>query len=192
MTRKNKRKKSLVPLRLQIPLAVVLGILFLLLLNARLKGRRDAGGIPLPAVEEKAAAADIATVDCDRRITSLIDKISAEAPSDQREEEPLPELAGDPFVKPERTARRRALNGLNPLCGEDNEVERSREAFMSSLVLQATLIDGDMNLALINDKLLAQSDTIGPFNIVKIGERAALLSDESGTVLLKMKGDDTL
>ena len=192
MTRKNKRRKSLVPLRLQIPLAVVLAILFLFLLNARLRGRRDAGGVLVPAVEEKAAAADMAPVDCDRRISSLIDKISAEAPSDKREEEPLPELAGDPFVKPDRTAKRRARNGLDPLCGEDNEANQSREAFMNSLILQATLIDSDMNLALINGKLLAESDMIGPFNIVKIGERVAFLSDESGNVLLKMKGDDTL
>ena len=61
---------------------------------------------------------------------------------------------------------------------------------MESLTLQATLIDGDRRFVLINGTLFAEEDSIGAFKIVEIGERAASLKDDRGSVLLKMEGDD--
>ena len=194
MTGKNKSKRSLVPLRLQIPLAVLLGIVFVFLLNARFRGGRVGQSVSVPAVGDKAAAADVTAVEPDQRIGLLIDKISAEGLTGTLEDETLPDLAGDPFLKPDRSAAKGRLHGPDSRghAQEGDDDGRSREELIKSLTLTATLIDSGTNLALINGMLRGENDMIGPFNVVKIQERAAFLRDDSGTVLLKMKGDDTL
>ena len=192
MSNKARRSKSIVPFKLQVPLAVVLAVVFIFLLNARLRGGRHDNGMRVPAVEDKVACADPTVVDCEQRVGLLVDKITAQEPRGQFEEEPLPDLAGDPFVKPDSAAARRASDEHGSQREEQKNRYQSREAFIESLTLQATLVDGDANLALINGTLLTENDTLGPFRVVKIEERTALLSDEAGNVLLTMKGDDTL
>jgi len=189
MSNKTGRKKSIVPLKLQVPLAVVLAVVFVFLLNSRLRGSRQDNNVEVPALEEKVASADVTELDCEQRLDWLMDRIATPELCGRSEEEPLPELAGDPFVKPDRAGDG---NRTDAQRGEPGDRYRSREDFIESLTLQATLVDGDRNLALINDTLLAEKDTIGPFNIVRIGERTVVLSDETGNVLLTMKGDDTL
>ena len=137
--------------------------------------------------------AEVLPGDSERRVEVLIDKVSDEKP--KREHSPLPALAWDPFAKPERPHNRAAFN-------ETEEVQRamerdvydgqSREQFVESLTLQATLIDGNRRFVLINDTLFAEEDNIGAFKIVEIGERAASIDDGRGSILLEMEGDDLL
>jgi|GEM_PF-2612604 len=191
MSSKAGRKKSIVPLKLQVPLAVVLAVVFIFLLNARLRGGRHDSGVRVPAVQDKVACADATVADCEQRLGVLMEKITARKPRGQLHAEPPPDLAGDPFVKPHRAAVGDRIDEHDPQRAEPKERRQSREAFIESLTLQATLVDGDANLALINGTLLTENDTMGPFSVVKIEERTALLSDVTGTVLLTMKGDDT-
>ena len=187
MARKTKRKKSVVPLRLQIPLAILLGIVFIFLLKARLTGRRTAEGRPAPAAQDEVVTAEAESSDSERRVDALIDKITQEEPEPEREV--LPRLAGDPFAKPRRPVGQ--LVAGNPGAAQQAQDDRrSRDQFVESLTLQATLIDGDKKFVLINGTLFAEKDSIGAFKIVEIGERAASLKDDRGTVLLKMKGED--
>jgi hypothetical protein len=192
MSKKAGKKKGIVPLKLQVPLAVVLAIVFVFLLNARLKGGRNGDAMPVPPVDDKVAAADTSVFDCGQRVALLMDKISAEQPRGRLDGEPLPDLAGDPFVKPDNAAAGTGIDEHDPQRAEQRNRYQSREAFIESLTLQATLVDGDANLALINGTLVAENDMMGSFSVVEIEERTALLSDETGNVLLTMKGDDTL
>ena len=193
MASKKKSKKSVIPLKLQIPFAILLGIVFVLLLNSRLKGLRNDKGTPAPGSTNTVETAEVLPGDSEQRVEILIDKVSDEKP--KREHSPLPALASDPFAKPERPYRKAAGN-------EPEEVKRamerevydgqSREQFVASLTLQATLIDGDRRFVLINDTLFAEKDNIGAFKIVEIGERAAFIDDGRGSMLLEMEGDDLL
>ena len=188
MARKKKSKKSVVPLKLQIPLAILLGIVFIFLLKGRLSGRSTAEGRPAPAVPDEVVTAEVESSDSERRVDALIDKITRDEPEPEREV--LPRLAGDPFAKPRRPVGRVVAG--NPGAARDDEAYdgRSRDQFVEGLTLQATLIDGDKKFVLINGTLFAEKDCIGAFKIVEIGERAASLRDDRGSVLLKMKGDD--
>jgi len=193
MAGKKKSKKSVVPRKLQIPFTIVLGTVFIFVLSSRLKGRRTAEGTPAPAASDEVVTAEVGPSDSERRVDALIDKIAQAEPKPQREDEVLPRLAGDPFVKPPRPPERVASGGSKAVrrAQEDDAYDgRSREQFVESLTLQATLIDGDKRFVLINGTLFAEKDSIGAFRIIQIGERAASLSDDRGSVLLKMKGDD--
>ena len=192
MSHKAGRNKSIVPPKLQVPLAVVLAIVFIFLLSARLKGASDNDGPRVPTVEDKAASAHAVVRDDGHRIALLMDKINARERYEELDDEPLQELAGDPFVKPGRAAAGNTPEGDDMGRAEHRDRYQSREAFIESLTLQATLVDGDANLALINGMLVTENDTMGPFSVVKIEERTAFLSDETGSVLLTMKGDETL
>ncbi len=199
MNSKNKEKKSAIPPKLQISLAIVLGIVFMFLLTARLRGR-----LPSPAVNDEPSSDETAAMTSrQRRVGLLIDEISGkEEGSGNATEQELPELPSDPFAEPDRTTSRGVLSKLGRLPrglrsqqrgGEDNGGEydgKSREEFIESLALQATLRDGNLRIALISGKLCAENCTIGRFKLVKVGERVALLSDDTGNVLLRMKGDD--
>jgi hypothetical protein len=188
MASKSKGKKSIFPLKLQIPLAILLGIVFILMLNAKLKGRRTAQGEP-----DNAVTAQVASTDSEHRVDELLDMISKEKPKSERERGPLPDLPGDPFAKPKRPPKT-ILPGdpehLNGTQEDDAFGGQSREGFVGSLTLRATLIDGDKKFVLINDTLYGENDTIGAFKIVEIRERSATLKDDRGPVLLEMKGDD--
>ena len=193
MASKKKSKKSVVPHKLQIPLAILLGIVFIFVLNSRLKGRRTAQGASAPATQDEVVTADVAVSDSGRWVDALIDKITNEEP--KREHVTLPDLAADPFVKPDRRPKKFLHSGSEHAQRpqeNDTYAGQSREQFLESLTLQATLIDGHERFALINDTLYGESDTIGAFKIVRIGERAASLKDNCGRVILKMKGDDLL
>ncbi len=195
MARKNKIRKSVVPLKLQIPLAIVLGIVFIVVLNSRLRDRRSTEGRPASAAPDEVVTAGVESGDPERRVDALIDKITGEEPNHQRDDEILPRLAGDPFVKPKRPSGRDSASypeHSNGAQEKDAYDGRSRDQFVQSLALQATLIDGDRRFVIINGTLFAEKDTIGAFKIAEIGERAASLTDERGSVLLKMKGDDLL
>jgi len=191
MARKKKSRKSVVPHKLQIPLAIVLGIVFILMLNSRLKSRRTAEGRPAPAARDEVVPAEVQSSGSESRVDVLIDKLTQNHAKPEREV--LPRLPGDPFVKPKRPAGR-ISNGdpehSNRAQEQDVYDGQSRDQFLQSLTIQATLIDGDKRFVLINGTLFAEKDSIGAFKIVEIGERAASLSDERGSVLLKMKGDD--
>ena len=116
--------------------------------------------------------------------------ISKEKPKSEHERGPLPDLPGDPFAKPKRPPKTILPGDPEHLNGTQEDDGQSRDQFVQSLMLQATLIDGDKKFVLINDTLYGENDTIGAFKIVEIGERSATLKDDRGPVLLEMKGDD--
>lgn len=190
MARKKKSKRSIVPLKLQIPLAIVLGIVFILMLNAKLKGRRTAQGAPAPDEPDNTVTAQVASTDSEHRVDELLDMISNEKPKSERERGLLPDLPGDPFAKPKRKPKAILPDDPEYLNGTQLADGQSRDQFVQSLTLQATLIDGDKKFVLIGDTLYGENDTIGAFKIVEIRERSATLKDDRGPVLLEMKGDD--
>lgn len=202
MSSKNRRKKSIVPPKVQIPLTIVLGIVFIFLLTARLRDRGTAGSAVPSAVGAEPSGAQTAKASSSQlRINSLIDKIAGdeqEGDADATLQE-TPEPPSDPFVEPDG---RGALNKLGRLSrefrsqqrgGEDSGGEnerRSREEFIRSLTLEGTLRDGNVGIAVISGKLYAEDDNVGRFKLVRVGERIAFLADDAGNVRLKMKGDD--
>jgi hypothetical protein len=189
MMARKKSKKSVVPRKLQVPLAILLGIVFIFLLKGRLSGRSAAEGEAAPAARDEVVTAEVGPTDSERRVDDLIDKITQDEPEPEREV--LPRLAGDPFAKPPRPAARVSGTPDAHRHEQDDAYDgRSRDQFVEGLNLQATLIDGDKRFVLINGMLFAEKDRIGAFKIVEIGERAASLRDDRGSVLLKMKGDD--
>jgi len=106
-----------------------------------------------------------------------------------------PEGLYDPFGKPDMTAGRGPLTARQRRDRDDEGAlheKRSREELISSLVLQGTVVGGDARLALIDGRLFAENDAVGRFRIVRIGELTALLTDDVGDVMLKMKGADEL
>lgn len=195
MRSKNKEKKSVLASKLQIPVAIVLGIAFICLLSARLKGRGTAQGAPVPTVEDEQVTPRVTAADSRRRVQELLDKIGEMESQDEREPGWLPDLPGDPFADPYGPPLRIAASDVGRRLGEqeqDANDEQARARFLDGLTLQATLMDGNARLAFIDDTLFAENDTIGAFKIVGIRERAAFLDDGGGIVVLKMKGDDLL
>jgi hypothetical protein len=195
MSSKRETGKSVVPRKLQIPLAIILGALFVFLLTARLRGRESAQGAPVPSADGEATATQTATADSQHRVDALIEKINEEEPRrhDERGSGSPPNLVGDPFLVPQKSSARVVAGKLGdrPRSQEEQNAE-ARARFVESLTLQATLIDGDSRFALIDGTLFAENDSVGAFKIVGIGERSAFLDDGHGTAFLKMKGDDLL
>lgn len=194
MRSKNKKKKRVLPAKLQIPLAIVLGIAFIFLLNARLKGRGTAQGAPVPTVEDDQVNPRVTAADSRRRVQELLDKIGEMESEDESEPGSLPDLVGDPFADPYGPPLRIAASdlGRGRQQEQDADDKQARAKFLDDLTLQATLMDGNARLAFIDDTLFAENDTIGAFKIVGIRERAAFLDDGGGIVILNMKGDDPL
>lgn len=196
MKSKSKGKKSVIPARLQIPLTIVLGLVFVLVLSARLRGRGTAAQEAADlAAGDSQVTADATAADSQHRVDALIDKISEEAPEHEQERETgsVPVLPVDPFADPYGPPVRTAAGtAASRQRAQDEQDEEARASFVEGLTLQATLIDGEDKFAFIDDTLFYKNDTIGAFRIVAIGERAALLDDGNGPVLLEMKGDDLL
>ena len=202
MKSRSKAKRSIVPFKFQIALAVLLGIAFIVLLTARLKGRGNTEGASPPA-EGRASIDETLSAGTGQRIELLINEISSsETASHGQDLRAAPQLSSDPFIEPDKKARSSARDGLARLSraldprqraeehGSDAYARQSREEFIANLTLQATLIDGNVRFALIDGKLFAENDHVGRFKIARIGERVVLLSDDIGSILLKMKGDD--
>lgn len=201
---KKKKKRSAILLKLQIPVAIVLGIVFVFLLNARLRGSRAAGGAEQRPANDAAVIEETVEVNSDgRRIDSLLDTISGEGREDSSHAttDEMPGLRSDPFADPKATAGTGVIGRLRQISGEilsqrgsEDDRERyggkTREDFIETLTLQATLKDGDLGIAMINDRLYAESFSVGPFRLLRVGERVALLADDAGRVLLTMKGDE--
>jgi len=188
MADKKKSKKGIVPLKLQIPFAMVLGIVFIFLLTSRLRDRRTAQGAPAATEPDEMVTSEVARTDSEHRVAELLDKISRQEPEIERG--PLPLLSNDPFARPKRSSI--VSEHVQGAQKDDAYGGQSREAFVGALTLRATLIDGDQRFVLINDTLYCENDTIGAFKIVEIRERSAALNDDRGPVLLEMKGDDLL
>jgi hypothetical protein len=111
MKSKSNKKKSVVPAKMQIPIAIILGIVFICLLNAKLKGRGTAQGAPVPTVEDEQGTPRVTASDSRRRVQELLDKISEMESQDEREPGWLPDLSGDPFADPYGPPARTVASG---------------------------------------------------------------------------------
>jgi len=207
MSSSHKKEKSIIPVKWQIPFVLVLAVVFVLALTSTIRRVQAAKQRPQPEPANLAAlAGETDTADPTGRMRVLIESMR-----NQREEVTaavlLPaERLYDPFVVPEikvsdrKSGESRTQSQAKTIVEQQRQAEeeekerlykeRQRERFITGLVLQGTLLDGDSRLALISGNLLAEKDLIERFRIVTVGAREVLLRDEYGDVILKLKEGD--
>jgi len=209
MSSSRKKRKSLIPAKWQIPFALVLAVVFVVMLTSMIKRVRASKRRSEPQPESLAmSSVETDTADPTGRMRALIESMR-----NQREELTAAVLLSadqinDPFVEPkikaghdksdESGAQTQAkVIAEQQRQAEEEEKERlykdgQRELIVRGLVLQGTLLDGDARLALISGNLLAEKDRIERFRIVEVGAREVLLRDRYGDVTLKLKEGDKL
>ena len=202
MTDKPKGKKSVLPLKLQVLIAVVLGTLFIFLLVSRLKGMRPDEVTESPTkTEESSIKEEPGASHPNPEIDIFIEKLSREQEEKNISHLPSPDSLSDPFTEPARRSEGilskvgQMLPMLESLPDtiqkDDHENDRqSREEYINSLSLKGTLIDGNARFAVINSRLYAENDDLGKFKITRIEERAVLIEDGIGDVMIRMGEDD--
>jgi len=202
------KKKSIIPPKLQVPVTVVLGLMFILMLGVQLKRAQTSKRKPptdaATAVTTETSPEQRDVADAKQRLDVLVRRISSVARPEEHEVAAPSRPRWDPFVRPESvdTKIRRAKGDTLNAQPESEQGARvrnrdlyggqSREQLIERLTIQGTVLDGNARLAIIDGRMFAQGDHLGPFRIVRIGECSALLRDNNGDELIKMKGDEEL
>jgi hypothetical protein len=190
--------KELIPRKVQMPLALFLGILLLIVLVWRFGGRRGpspAEGAPTPKEAEEAAVSveDLSQLLGDLKMDGGSRGVFAhEAPPLERNPFLMgPEPAAPNPGEPAQAALGAQANGSENGGGESSPqvkeaAVKSRSERLSALRVSATGITRDSALALVNGMCLKKGDTIAGFVVKEINEREVILEDELGTESVRM------
>lgn len=182
-------KKSLIPIKVQVPAAFVLGIVFVALLVFRaLKNEGDtdatvhAANYDVYATVESGIAYERMPV---RKLGVLIqnfqDKSSVERYVSTPEQ--------NPFLIPE-DAFTRALSDMDNFDDEtdtSSDMDYSRARELNSIVLTGTSKIGDRYLAIVDGMVLGEGDQIDGYTIVGVGEGILYLKNKRSTRIVRMK-----
>lgn len=171
-------KGSFLPAHRQIPIAVGLGAILLLIGWVRFGRAMVADGEGSGDSPDVAAAAQAAPVSLDglRLILDRIQQVDSEV--DARIQA-RPALARDPFAPLSEPIREVAFEP------EGEAPDSARDRWAAAAALTSTLIGGGDALARIDGRLVRVGDAIGGFSVRAIAEGEVTLEDELGLVTLR-------
>lgn len=185
------RKKSLIPVKLQVPAAFVLAIVFVSLLVFRaMKSEGDT------KATVQAANLDVYAIDVPKTlhermpVNDLRNLIFNFQDKSESESEPvLPLLTRNPFLIPDDAFTR----ALPDQADFDEELElrsgsdRSQVKELNSIVLTGTSKIGDRYMAIVDGMVLGEGDRIAGYTIVEVGEGILYLENRRSARIVRMK-----
>lgn len=195
-------RRTTIPPKAQIPVAIVLGILFVFLVWFRLVLPRFSAPAAAPVAAGQSAPAPVAAIPLVAPVGQestlfindmimLLAEAKATIGEGAAKETEAPPLKRNPFeMRQEGSAgdgvsRSREGSGLSQAELEIQRYEQ-RGYILDSLELTATLQVGRRWLAVIDGRTLAVGDRIEGFTIKDIGERSVVLEDDGGTASIPM------
>lgn len=184
-------ERSVVPAKVQIPLAVVLAIFFAIVLYARFGPKEKAAPAPVEEAQEATIDYRASLTDLQLLVASLQplrNQVMAKTLRDR------PPIKVDPFAParpPEDTTDSGTEDPAAPIAVDvipgpppvDIALE-SRFQRLSALQLKAIVVSEGQAIALINNGLFQAGQRISGFIVDKVGEGSVELSDEYGTEYL--------
>lgn len=183
------RKKSLIPVKIQIPAALVLAVFFVALLVFRASKSDGDRNATVQAANydahtitgSEAFSERVAVDDLRNRILNFQNK---------PETEPVtPRLEQNPFLIPE-DAFTRAMPDRADLGDEPDvtsELDRSRARELNSMILTGTSKIGDQYMAIVDGIVLGKGDRIDGYTIVEVGEGILIIENRRGVRIVRMK-----
>lgn len=182
-----KHKKGVIPPKAQVPVAVVLSVLFVCVLALRFGGgERDAvAATPneIPADQPMVSVDDLRTV---------LARIEARKEDRMTREGSMPELARNPFLAPLEPAVAKVALRPEPvsieLLAPPVPTGPTRADRLRSIELTAICISNGRSIAVIGGEYLAAGDEIAGFMIKAINDGEAVLEDELGLKILRLEG----
>lgn len=182
-------KKSLVPLKVQVPAAIVLAsVLVALLVFRGMKNNGDADST-VQAANRDMDVAIVPEIAQERvplnDLNNLVLSFQGQSESATR----APTLKTNPFLIPE-DAFSTILPDQAEFEGEeedssDPDVSRARE--LHSVVLTGTSKIGERYMAIVDGMVLGEGDRIGGYVIVEVGEGVLFLENRRGVRIVRMK-----
>ena len=175
-------KKSTIPVNAQIPVAIILSIMFAFLLLYQfgpLGSEDEAPDTVILSVDETEVQVSVDDV------KSLLADIQADKIQRVSQATTAPPLSRDPF-------RRAGFHVSAGEPGEDtkptteSELLRMHEERLRSLRLSATSLMSGNTIAIINGRLLRVGDSIEGFVIQEVRKREVILEDEIGKESIQM------
>ena len=189
--------KSLIPPKAQIPVAVVLGILFALLLVWRFGfGAQEETESVVSLIPEVDAAEIGVSLDDLREILKELQVDTPEGKAEGEDEGQLPLLSGNPFRWAQAPSPRPGALGANAGEGEGSVQEPvrgpSRESRLNSLVLSGTCVLEGSSTAIVGERYVKVGDVVEGFTIQEIRESELTLADDVGVEIIKIEKPEWL
>ncbi len=182
-------KKSLIPLKFQIPAAIVLALVFVALLVFRaVRSDGDTDSTVQAANIDTHAIASPETM-LERVPVGDLRNLILNFQHGPQTEPNKPPLERNPFLIPE-DAFTRALPEQADFDGElvgTSELDRSRARELNSMVLTGTSKIGDRYMAIVNGMVLGEGDRTDGYTIVEVGEGVLFLENKRGARIVRMK-----
>lgn len=183
-----KKKRSTIPDNLQVPMAIVLAVLFAIILAWRFwpAGEADPEAGGTSAASSRAGLFDSDVI----RLRGLVSELQRKQQPPEAVRAPAREVAGNPF---DLAAWERPPEPL-PVPTTDLEFLAepqayvapgpSREERLARLTLSATMRRTDFSMALVNDRYLRPGDEIEGFKVKAVHEKYIVLMDRVGELTL--------
>ncbi len=177
-------RKSFIPPNAQVPVALVLGVLFLGLLLWRFAPDDHKDARKVVVVSQTNYSLD--------EVRGLIAEVRSEDFSPSKTERSADECEADPFLW-DALAPVEPVVALpdEPDTAEDDALEERNDR-LAELQLSGTMFIGRTGLAIINGQQLRTGDEIAGFTLNHINERSAVLVDEYGAEELEIAFDSLL
>ena len=182
-------KKSLIPLKIQVPAAIVLAFVFVALLVFRtMKNDGDTDSTVQAANRDLHAMTGLET-SRERVPVSELRNLILNFQDEPQAEPDVPQLERNPFLIPE-DAFTGALPDQADFDGEPDgtsvlDLSRARE--LNSMILTGTSKIGDRYMAIVNGMVLGKGDRIDGYTIVEVGEGILIIENRRGVRIVRMK-----
>jgi hypothetical protein len=184
------RKKSLVPIKAQIPLALCLAVAFALVLAWRFRPQdeRKAAAAPQakPAATAEATDSPVAIDD----LRALLKKIKTGEKPAAPAETPMQAPIHDPFRTPPPEVAPAVVEAppepeIDPAV-QAIEARARRDTALENLKLTGTCLAGSERVALINGRCLRPGASVDGFQVREVREREVVLEDEFGPAVVRL------
>ena len=182
--------RSLIPPKVQVPIAIGLACVFVIVLVWRFYPRQSVEGIPASSEDAESPPVEISLGDLRRLVADLQPDDVAHVTAQPT----LPQLVRNPFRwRVEDIPHRRKGGSAEPaeVPAEDNTLSEllqtvAREESLKSLSLLGTCIAGETGIALVNGRYVRPGDAIAGFTVREIREREIVVADELGSEVVVM------
>jgi len=184
------KSKSIIPLRAQIPAAVIGAIILTLLLIRQFGPGQNEKGQPLNQAEASTTDSAVPMVE----LESLLADVHANYVERVERTKHLPPLSGNPFRLPGIPE-----DGLP--SNEDGVIEGSlaiepdvptRDEILASMILTGSCVVGETSMAIVNGQYFKAGERIGSFVVWEVRERELVIADGEGIEVLRMAEPDWL
>lgn len=187
-------KKSLIPANAQVPVAIVLAILFTLLLWWRFAPKKEAEETTTVMISSGETEVEVSLDE----LQTILAEIQAGRIKHASRGTSVPTLLKNPFERLEKVPM------PDPLLEIENESDprnderlleirqREHDQQLATMALTATGITGKSAIALINGKYFKVGDMVEGFVVKKIREREVTIEDQLGTEIIRMPEVPTL